>query len=88
MAIRSGLRFPAKVQNRQSVSTMPRSWVIVSEHNIDEWPNAGSFTGSGEALAWFGYGFHSTRPVRANQSQGSSNWLDRKTKQRGAPLIA
>jgi hypothetical protein len=33
-----------------------RSWVIVSEHNIDEWPNAGLSPVPGKPGV-FGYGF-------------------------------
>jgi len=35
-----GIEIPAKVKQAIGLDDA-RSWVIVSEHNIDEWPNAG-----------------------------------------------
>jgi hypothetical protein len=35
-----GIEIPAKVKEAIGLDDI-RSWVIVSEHNIDEWPNAG-----------------------------------------------
>lgn len=35
-----GIEIPAKVKQPIGLDDAP-SWVIVSEHNIDEWPNAG-----------------------------------------------
>jgi hypothetical protein len=35
-----GIEIPAKVKQAIGLDHA-RSWVIVSEHNIDEWPNAG-----------------------------------------------
>jgi hypothetical protein len=35
-----GIEIPAKVKQAIGLDDS-RSWVIVSEHNIDEWPNAG-----------------------------------------------
>lgn len=35
-----GIEIPAKVKQAIGLDDAP-SWVIVSEHNIDEWPNAG-----------------------------------------------
>lgn len=35
-----GIEIPAKVKHALGLDDEP-SWVIVSEHNVDEWPNAG-----------------------------------------------
>jgi hypothetical protein len=35
-----GIAIPARVQQAIGLDEAP-SWVIVSEHNVDEWPNAG-----------------------------------------------
>ena len=35
-----GIEIPAKVKQALGLDDAP-SWVIVSEHNVDEWPNAG-----------------------------------------------
>ena len=35
-----GIEIPARVRQALSLDDT-RSWVLVSEHNIDEWPNAG-----------------------------------------------
>ena len=36
----AGIEIPARVRQALGLDDTP-SWVIVSEHNIDEWPNAG-----------------------------------------------
>ena len=51
-----GIEFPARVRQALSLDETP-SWVIVSEHNIDEWPNAGVSPRPGRPDA-FGYGFN------------------------------
>lgn len=50
-----GVELPAKVKQALGLDDAP-SWVIVSEHNVDEWPNGGltPVAGSGDAFA---YGF-------------------------------
>jgi hypothetical protein len=50
-----GIEIPAKVKQAIGLDEA-QSWVIVSEHNIDEWPNAGlsSIPGTPDV---FGYGF-------------------------------
>ena len=35
-----GVEIPAKVRNALGLDDAP-CWIIVSEHNVDEWPNAG-----------------------------------------------
>jgi hypothetical protein len=35
-----GVEIPAKVREALRLDDAP-SWIIVSEHNVDEWPNAG-----------------------------------------------
>ena len=35
-----GIEIPARVRRTLGLDDTP-SWVIVSEHNVDEWPNAG-----------------------------------------------
>ena len=50
-----GIEVPARVSQALGLDNAP-SWVIVSEHNIDEWPNAGlsPLPGLPDALS---YGF-------------------------------
>lgn len=50
-----GVEIPTKVKQAIGLDDAP-SWVIVSEHNVDEWPNGGlsPVPGQGEAFA---YGF-------------------------------
>ena len=50
-----GIEIPAKVKQAIGLDDA-RSWVIVSEHNIDEWPNAGLSPIPGKPGV-FGYGF-------------------------------
>lgn len=50
-----GVEIPAKVRAAIGLDDRP-SWVIVSEHNIDEWPNAGLSPIPGKA-GTFSYGF-------------------------------
>ncbi|QPF90225.1 hypothetical protein [Bradyrhizobium commune] len=50
-----GIEIPAKVKQAIGLDDTP-SWVIVSEHNVDEWPNAGLSPVPGK-LGVFGYGF-------------------------------
>jgi hypothetical protein len=50
-----GIEIPAKVKQALSLDDAP-SWVIVSEHNIDEWPNAGLSPIPGRPGV-FSYGF-------------------------------
>jgi hypothetical protein len=50
-----GIEIPAKVKRAIGLDDAP-SWVIVSEHNIDEWPNAGLSPIPGKPGV-FGYGF-------------------------------
>jgi hypothetical protein len=50
-----GIEIPAKVKQTIGLDDA-RSWVIVSEHNIDEWPNAGLSPLPGKPGV-FGYGF-------------------------------
>jgi hypothetical protein len=50
-----GIEIPAKVKQAIGLDNAP-SWIIVSEHNIDEWPNAGLSPLPGKPGA-FGYGF-------------------------------
>ncbi|OWV74041.1 hypothetical protein ATY75_07035 [Rhizobium sp. N122] len=49
-----GIEIPPKVKQAIGLDDAP-SWVIVSEHNIDEWPNGGLFAGAGKR--GFAYGF-------------------------------
>ena len=49
-----GIEIPAKVKQAIGLDDA-RSWVIVSEHNIDEWPNAGLSPVPGKPGV-FGYG--------------------------------
>jgi hypothetical protein len=50
-----GIEIPAKVKQAIGLDDV-RSWVIVSEHNIDEWPNAG-LSPIPEKMGVYGYGF-------------------------------
>lgn len=50
-----GIEIPAKVKQAIGLDDAP-SWVIVSEHNIDEWPNGGLSPVPGKAGV-FAYGF-------------------------------
>ncbi len=50
-----GVEIPAKVRQAIGLDDAP-GWVIVSEHNIDEWPNAGLSPIPGKRGA-FSYGF-------------------------------
>jgi hypothetical protein len=50
-----GIEIPAKVKQAIGLDSVP-SWVIVSEHNIDEWPNAGLSPVPGKPGV-FAYGF-------------------------------
>ena len=80
-----GIEIPIKVKQAIGLDDAP-SWVIVSEYNIDEWPNAGLSPVPGKAgrvRLWL----PSAWPVRAGQNQipriGSTE-----QERRGAPLIA
>ncbi|MFE0753115.1 hypothetical protein ACFW16_04100 [Inquilinus sp. NPDC058860] len=50
-----GIEIPAKVKHAMGLGDEP-SWVIVSEHNIDEWPNGGLSPLPGRPDV-FSYGF-------------------------------
>lgn len=50
-----GIEIPPKVKQAIGLDDAP-SWVIVSEHNIDEWPNGGLSPVPGKSGA-FAYGF-------------------------------
>lgn len=50
-----GIEIPAKVREALGLDDAP-SWVIVSEHNVDEWPNGGLTPLPGRP-AVFSYGF-------------------------------
>ena len=50
-----GIEIPTKVKQAIGLDSVP-SWVIVSEHNIDEWPNAGLSPVPGKPGV-FAYGF-------------------------------
>ena len=50
-----GIEIPARVKQAIGLDDAP-SWVIVSEHNIDEWPNAGLSPVPGKPGV-FSYGF-------------------------------
>lgn len=50
-----GIEIPAKVKQALGLDDA-RSWVIVSEHNVDEWPNAGLLPLPGRPDV-FSYGF-------------------------------
>ena len=49
------MEIPAKVRQALGLDDAPR-WVIVSEHNVDEWPNGGLAPGPGRPGV-FSYGF-------------------------------
>jgi len=50
-----GVAIPAKVREALGLDDAP-SWVIVSEHNVDEWPNGGLAPIPGRPGV-FSYGF-------------------------------
>ncbi len=50
-----GIEIPMKVKQAIGLDDAP-SWVIVSEHNVDEWPNGGLSPVPGQAES-FAYGF-------------------------------
>jgi hypothetical protein len=50
-----GLEIPPKVRQALGLDDAP-SWVIISDHNIDEWPNGGLVPLPGKPGA-FSYGF-------------------------------
>lgn len=50
-----GVEIPAKVREALGLGDAP-GWVIVSEHNVDEWPNGGLAPLPGR-LGVFSYGF-------------------------------
>jgi hypothetical protein len=50
-----GIEIPLKVKQAIGLDDEP-SWIIVSEHNVDEWPNAGLSPVPGR-LGEFSYGF-------------------------------
>lgn len=50
-----GIEIPARVKQAIGLDDAP-SWVIVSEHNVDEWPNGGLSSVPGRS-AEFAYGF-------------------------------
>ncbi len=50
-----GIEIPARVRLALGLGDTP-SWVIVSEHNIDEWPNAGLSPPPGQPDS-FSHGF-------------------------------
>ena len=50
-----GVEVPVRVKQALGMDHVP-SWVIVSEHNVDEWPNGGLSTLPGQPDV-FAYGF-------------------------------
>lgn len=50
-----GVEIPAKVRQALGLDDAP-SWVIVSDHNVDEWPNGGLAPVPGRPDT-YGYGF-------------------------------
>jgi hypothetical protein len=50
-----GNEIPHKVRRALGLDDAP-SWVLVSDHNVDEWPNAGLAAVPGRPEAW-SYGF-------------------------------
>ena len=50
-----GIEIPHKVRRALGLDEAP-SWVLVSDHNVDEWPNAGLTPIPGRPEAW-SYGF-------------------------------
>jgi len=51
----TGIEIPPRVRQALGLDEAP-CWVIVSEHNVDEWPNAGLVPIPGRAGV-FAYGF-------------------------------
>ena len=51
----AAVEIPPKVKRAIGLDDVP-SWVIVSEHNVDEWPNGGLAPNPGR-LGVFSYGF-------------------------------
>jgi hypothetical protein len=80
-----GIEIPAKVKQAIGLDDA-RSWVIVSEHNIDEWPNAG-LSPVPRKPGVFGYGFIPPGLFAQIKARFLEN---RSTEQewRSAPLIA
>jgi hypothetical protein len=62
-----GVEIPAKVRAAIGLDDAP-CWVIVSEHNVDEWPN-GEPGGSARAAGSLQFWVHPARSVRAGESQ-------------------
>lgn len=50
-----GIEIPAKIKRAIGLDDEP-SWIIVSEHNIDEWPNSGLSSIPG-TVGLYSYGF-------------------------------
>jgi len=50
-----GVEIPAAVKQAIGLDEAP-SWVIVSEHNIDEWPNAGGEIGTMGCKSFYAIG--------------------------------
>jgi hypothetical protein len=50
-----GIEIPHKVLRALGLDDAP-SWVLVSDHNVDEWPNAGLTVVPGRPEVW-SYGF-------------------------------
>jgi len=46
-----GIEIPHKVRRALGLDDAP-SWVLVSDHNVDEWPNAGMTPVPGRPDAW------------------------------------
>jgi hypothetical protein len=74
-----GVEIPPKVKEAIGLDDA-RSWVIVSEHNVDEWPNGGLAPLPGTA-GHLRLRLHSAPLVRSNQSEvfgtqrpGSRRW--------------
>jgi hypothetical protein len=51
-----GIKIPPKVRQAIGLDDVP-TWVIVSKHNIDEWPNGGLAPIPGRSGRIFIYGF-------------------------------
>jgi len=51
-----GIEIPAKVKLHLGLDDMP-SWIIVSEHNVDSWPNAGLSPIPGQPRGTYAFGF-------------------------------
>jgi len=58
-----GIEIPQKVPSCPGTRRRP-SWVLVSDHNVDEWPNAGLTPVPGRQDVW-SCGFIPPRPLRA-----------------------